>query len=144
MDIRETSLRLKRVQHAKQVAVDAALAGLGSSLAQWVVLRRIRTLPGASAHELAQAAFQTDQSFGVLARRLIERGLVERKPGRGRATMHTLTAEGEALLDRCEPVVIATLQQHFSALSEAELAQLDSLLEKTLRGLENSLDTASK
>lgn len=133
MDIRNLSLHLKHVQQTKQVAVDAALNAVGCSLAQWVVLRRIRALPGASAHELAQAAFQSDQSFGVLVRRVIERGLVERKPGKGRATMHTLTAKGEALLDRCNPIVVETLKAHFAGLTEDELGLLDALLEKALR-----------
>ncbi|MHA6688460.1 MarR family winged helix-turn-helix transcriptional regulator [Mesorhizobium sp. A556] len=141
MDIREISLRLKRVQQGKQSAVDAALSSLESSLSQWVVLRRIRTLPGASAHDLAQASFQTDQSFGALVRRLIERGLVARKPGRGRATMHTLSPKGEKLLDRCEPIVVATLRKHFSALSAEELLQLGQLLKKALQ--EPATDPAS-
>ena len=138
MDVREISVRLKRAQQGKQIAVDAALAGLESSLSQWVVLRRIRTLPGASAHDLAQSAFQTDQSFGALVRRLIERGLVARKPGRGRATMHTLTPKGEALLDQCEPIVVATLREYFSGLTDEELLQLGALLEKVLQTHESN------
>lgn len=133
MDFREVSICLKRVQQGKQLAVDAALSDLGCSFSQWVLLDRISAFPGASAHQLAQAAFQTDQSFGSLARRLIDRDLVKRKPGRGRATMHTLTPQGERLLVQCNPLVMSTLRQHFSALTAEEFQQFGALLQKIMR-----------
>lgn len=128
LDLREISLLLKQAQQRKQIAVDAALSGLDCSLAQWVVLRRIWAYPGESSHFLAMAAFQTDQAFGLMTRRLIERGLVVRQPGRGRVINHSLTAQGQKLLDACEPIVRDTLKVQFSSLNEDELQILGSLL----------------
>ena len=129
-DHREISLLLKQAQQRKQIAVDTALAKLQSSLAQWVVLRRIRTDPGASAHDLAQAAFQTDQSFGSITRRLIERGLVIREQGKGRSSAHHLSDAGRKLLEKCEPIVMATLRLEFAGLSEDELQVFGVFLAK--------------
>jgi hypothetical protein len=42
-------------------------------------------VPGASLHRLAQLTFQIDQSFGTLAARMADRGLIERVSGPGRA-----------------------------------------------------------
>lgn len=47
-------------------------------------LGRLRTLskrPGISAHALSELTFNSDQSFGTLAGRLVQRGLVERHAG---------------------------------------------------------------
>jgi len=131
-DIREISLLLKQVQQRKQAAVDEALAELQCTLAQWVILRRIDRYPGASAHTLAQSAFQTDQSFGAITRRLIERGLVIREQGKGRATMHRLSDEGENLLNASDPIVRGTLRTQFAGLDEGELQLFGDLLAKII------------
>lgn len=129
-DIREISLLLKQAQHRKQIAVDEALSALQCSLAQWVILRRISDHPGASAHALAQSAFQTDQAFGAITRRLIDRGLVIREQGKGRATAHRLSAEGEKLLAACDPIMRRVVREHFSGLNDDELELFGDLLAK--------------
>lgn len=128
LDVREISLLLKQAQQRKQFAVDAALAAHDCSLAQWVVLRRIHAYPGESSHYLAMSAFQTDQAFGLMTRRLIERGLVVRQPGRGRVITHSLTAKGQSLLATCEPIVFETLERQFAQLTKTELQTLGGLL----------------
>ncbi|HLS19299.1 MAG TPA: MarR family transcriptional regulator [Paracoccaceae bacterium] len=129
-DIREISLLLKQAQHRKQKAVDDALGELQCSLAQWVILRRIAAHPGASAHALAQSAFQTDQAFGAITRRLIDRGLVIREQGKGRATAHRLSSEGERLLEQSEPIVRRVVREEFSGLDDDELEVFGDLLAK--------------
>lgn len=49
------------------------------SVVQWDALRHLHQNPGASLHDLARLTFQTDQSFGSLAARMIDRGLIERR-----------------------------------------------------------------
>src|SRR6476619_4326567 len=90
---------IKQVQYRHQRALDARLATVGTTLAQWDALRAIARTPGASAHELALATFQGDQSFGTLASRLAAQHLIERRPGRGRRIEHHLTATGEQVLE---------------------------------------------
>src|ERR1043166_4841201 len=58
---------VKQVQYRHHRALDTALAGVNSALAQRDARRAIARDPGASAHALAVATFQSDQSFGTLA-----------------------------------------------------------------------------
>src|SRR2546429_1285268 len=95
--VNEVALPVKRVQHRHHRALSAALADLGISLVQWDTLRHLHRNPDASLHDLAQLTFQTDQSFGTLAARMVERGLIERLPGPGRAIRHRITEAGEAI-----------------------------------------------
>jgi DNA-binding MarR family transcriptional regulator len=132
VDLFRLGLQIKQVQQRKQVAVDAVLAPLGASFSQWIVLRIIAAHPGSSGHVLAQLTFQTDQSFGALVSRLAERGLVERTRGPGRSLLHRLTAEGFDLLERCDPLVAEALNDQFGILDDAELGQLQTILERVL------------
>lgn len=52
---------------------------------QWDTLRHLHRQRDASLHDLALLTFQADQSFGSLAVRMADHGLVERVPGSGRA-----------------------------------------------------------
>lgn len=126
--IREVALSVKRLQHRHHVALNAALAELGVSLVQWDALRHLEQHPGASLHDLAQLTFQTDQSFGALASRMIERGLIERLPGPGRAIKHRLTAHGQSVKQAGDSIVNGVIERSFAALSPEQLAQFGDLL----------------
>ena len=125
-------LLIKTVQHRHHRALDAKLAPLGVSLVQWSALREIDRHAGLSMHGLAELTFNSDQAFGTLATRLLRRGLIERRPGPGRVTIHRLTAKGETLLDQGRAPVLETLAKSFAALSEDERALLEGLLTKML------------
>jgi DNA-binding MarR family transcriptional regulator len=125
-------LSVKRLQMRHHRALDAGLAPLGVSLVQWDALRHLDENPGASLHDLAQLTFQSDQSFGTLASRMINRGLIERVPGPGRAVRHQLTDRGRALRNEGDSIVERVLQKSFATLSPAELATLDSILMRVL------------
>lgn len=129
----DVGLAVKRVQHRHHRALDARLAAeLGVSLVQWDALRHIDRNPGSSLHQLAELTFQTDQSFGALAGRLVKRGLVERVPGPGRALRHRLTPAGAELLRTGGAIVDGVLAESFQPLSAAELATLHTLLSRLL------------
>jgi DNA-binding MarR family transcriptional regulator len=130
--LRDVGLAIKRVQHRHHRALDARLAPHGVTLVQWDALCHISANPGASAHQLAQLTFQTDQAFGTLATRLVERGLIERREGDGRAIRHHLTREGETLMKQSTPVVERVLSESFSALSAHELEVLHKLVARVL------------
>jgi DNA-binding MarR family transcriptional regulator len=124
---------IKHLQSRHHRLLDARLIEIGTTLAQWDALRAIASHPDASAHRLAELTFQTDQSFGTLANRLVERGHVLRTPGRGRVIGHRLTPAGEAMLSRAAAVADATLAESFAPLSEAERQTLQALLERLLQ-----------
>ena len=91
----EVGLAVKRLQWRHHREASTRLATLGLSLPQWDVLRHLHENPEASLHALAELTFQTDQSMGALATRMIDRGLLERRTGAGRAVRHRITAAGD-------------------------------------------------
>ncbi|UOX90896.1 MarR family transcriptional regulator [Amycolatopsis sp. FBCC-B4732] len=128
----DVSLAVKRLQYRHHRALSRALAPLGLSLVQWDTLRHLHARPDASLHDLAVLTFQTDQSFGSLATRMAERGLIERVPGPGRAVRHRLTAEGARLRAEGQELVDAVAEASFREFSPEELDQLGELLGRAL------------
>ena len=89
---------IKRVQHRHHLRIDAGMAAIGTTLAQWDALRTIDSNPGASGHVLATLTFQTDQSLGALINKLVHQQLIDRHAGIGRSLFHTLTDQGRQML----------------------------------------------
>jgi DNA-binding MarR family transcriptional regulator len=125
-------LSVKRLQMRHHRALDAGLAPLGVSLVQWDALRHLDENPGASLHDLALLTFQSDQAFGTLAGRMINRGLIERVHGPGRAVRHRITDRGTSLRHEGDAIVERVLQESFATLTPAELSTLDSILLRVL------------
>jgi DNA-binding MarR family transcriptional regulator len=128
----EVALAVKRLQYRHHRALSRVLAPLGLSLVQWDTLRHLHRKPDASLHDLAVLTFQTDQSFGSLATRMADRGLIERIPGPGRAVRHQLTEEGARLRAAGQDLVDDVVEGSFRDLSAAQLDQLGELLDAAL------------
>jgi DNA-binding MarR family transcriptional regulator len=126
--LRDVGLSVKRLQMRHHRALNDELAALGISLVQWDALRHLDENPDASLHDLAQLTFQTDQSFGALAGRMIERGLIERVPGPGRAIHHRLTRKGRELRRAGDRIVDRVIARSFAPLTPAQLRTFDALL----------------
>ena len=126
--LQDVGLSVKRLQWRHHRAGNERLAGLGVSLVQWDVLRHLSKQPDASLHALAELTFQTDQSMGTLAARMIRRGLIERVPGPGRAVRHRLTAHGKEVHQAGAKVMDGVLAESIGRLSPAERAELHRLL----------------
>jgi len=129
----EVSLAIKRLQHRHHRALSHALAPLGLSLVQWDTLRHLHANPDASLHDLAVLTFQTDQSFGSLATRMADRGLIERIPGPGRAVRHRLTEEGERLRAAGQELVTGIAEKSLEDLTPTQVDQLGELLNLALK-----------
>lgn len=109
-------------------AAHAALAPFGISPARVTALALIRAQPGLDQSALGRALSINRASAMKLVNQLVERGLVERRPGRNlRSHALHLTAEGEAQL----PEMIARLRASEAPL----LADLDERERATLLGL---------
>ncbi|MFD1273493.1 MarR family winged helix-turn-helix transcriptional regulator [Streptomyces kaempferi] len=130
VDLETLGRAVKEAQYRHHRALDTRLAAVGTTLAQWDALRAIGRSPGASAHELAVATFQGDQSFGTLARRLAAQHLVERRPGHGRRIEHHLTEAGERTLEAGRAVAVEVLATSFAPLDEDERVTLLGLLRR--------------
>jgi DNA-binding MarR family transcriptional regulator len=134
----------KRVVNLFGVAVLAASDRTNAAIAE--VLGSGGAAPGALVHLAAYPGESTEALHRVLGisqpatvqvvGRLVDRGLVERRPGRDRRTqaLH-LTAEGRRvhaeLLQRRREALAGLL----APLSEAERERLEPLLEKVVSGL---------
>ena len=99
---------------------------------QWDTLRHLHRQPDASLHDLAVLTFQTDQSFGTLAGRMVDRGLIERVPRPGRAVRHRLTAEGDRLRVAGQELADRVVAESFAAMSDDQIDQLGALLDAAL------------
>jgi len=130
--LQEVGLAIKRVQARHHRALDTALLRIGISLVQWDAMRHLAANPGASLHDLAQLTFQTDQAFGTLAGRMVDRGLIARLSGPGRAVRHEMTAKGHKLLDEGSVLVDRVLVETRGVLGPRQLDALGGLLEQIL------------
>ena len=129
-DVLELGRAIKQLQNVNHRRLEIGLRGIDTTLAQWDALRAIDANPGASAHALAEETFQTDQSFGTLATRLIAKGLVERRAGNGRSLAHSLSQKGRDVLKQGSAIAGTVIEDTFKALSESERAQLLQLVRR--------------
>lgn len=132
--LQDVGLAVKRLQWRHHRTANERLAELGVSLVQWDVLRHLSQQPDASLHALAELTFQTDQSMGTLAARMIQRGLIERVPGPGRAVRHRLTPRGQQIRQDGAAIVDGVLAESVGALTPGELASLYRLLLRAAAG----------
>lgn len=132
MDIEKLGRAVKQAQYRHHRALETRLAEAGTTLVQWDALRAIARTPGASGRELASETFQGEQSFGTLATRLETRGLIERRPGKGRRVEHFITEAGEQVLAAGHPIARDVLSQSFAPLDEQERATLLELLQRVV------------
>ncbi|GGK97434.1 DNA-binding MarR family transcriptional regulator [Curtobacterium luteum] len=133
IDLAALGLTLKRAQYRNHRAAEQALKEqVGVTLVQWDALRAVDRMPHASGHDLALATFQSDQAFGALAGRLVDRGLITRRPGVGRRIEHALTEDGRAALEAGTRVTEGVLAELFAPLTEREHGLLAGLLAKLL------------
>ncbi len=142
--LQDVGLAVKRLQMRHHRALNVELAALGISLVQWDALRHLDQNPGASLHDLARLTFQSDQSFGALAGRMIDRGLIERVPGPGRAVRHRLTDKGRALRRAGDQIVERVLAASFAPLTPTQLVTFDTLLAQLLSPPDDAANGAQR
>jgi len=132
MSLQQTGLAVKRLQMRHHREANARLAALDVSLVQWDALRHLHENPDASLHDLAQLTFQSDQAFGTLAKRMIDRGLIVREAGPGRVLRHRLTEKGERVRVEGSRLLTAVLEASFAPLTPDERDTFARLLQKLL------------
>jgi DNA-binding MarR family transcriptional regulator len=94
---------LRQAQAATRLAMERALADLGVTPPQFVVLTMLRAYPGLSGADLARVAMLTPQTVGVIIRNLERDGAIKKSPHpiHGRVLQWTVTQRGAALLKQC-------------------------------------------
>ena len=94
---------LRQAQAAARLAMERALADLGVTPPQFVVLTMLRAYPGLSGADVARVALLTPQTVGVIIGNLERDGAIKKTPHpvHGRVLQWTLTPHGSNLLDKC-------------------------------------------
>ncbi|MDQ2090241.1 MarR family winged helix-turn-helix transcriptional regulator [Marimonas arenosa] len=100
---------------------------------QFAALTTIRENPGIDQASLAGTIAYDKATIGGVVDRLAAKDLILRAQSKTdrRARALTITPEGEALLDRVRPVVLALQDDILAGLDPAEKSQLLTLLTKT-------------
>ncbi|MEJ7689573.1 MAG: MarR family transcriptional regulator [Nocardioidaceae bacterium] len=125
-------LRLATTSKAVGRAFDDALIAVGGTLPTWLVLIALKTRPTANQRQLAdsvgiQGATLTHHLNGMERAGLLTR---RRDPDNRRMHVVSLTAEGEAAFHRMRAAAVAFDQRLRRGLDAADVAQLDSLLQR--------------
>jgi DNA-binding MarR family transcriptional regulator len=115
---------LRQAQAATRLTIERALAELGVTSPQFVVLTMLRAYPGLSGADLARVALLTPQTVGVIIRNLERDGAIRKTPHpvHGRVLQWTLTRRGATLLDKCRRHVQAVERRLVAGLSTASQA----------------------
>jgi DNA-binding MarR family transcriptional regulator len=124
---------LRQAQAATRLALERALAEIGVTPPQFVVLTMLRAYPGLSGADLARVALLTPQTVGVIIRNLERDGAIRKTPHpvHGRVLQWTLTRRGGTRLDKCrrhalglERRLMAGLPKHAQATIRRWLARV--------------------
>ena len=118
---------LRQAQAAARLTLERALADLGVTPPQFVVLTMLKAYPGLSGADLARVALLTPQTVGIIIRNLERDGAIRKTPHpvHGRLLQWTLTRRGLALLEQC--------RRHAKALERRLAAGLSVRVQSTVR-----------
>jgi DNA-binding MarR family transcriptional regulator len=123
---------LRQAQAATRLAMERALADLGVTSPQFVVLTMLRAYPGLSGADLARVALQTPQTVGVIIHNLERDGAIKKAPHpiHGRVLQWTVTRRGAALLEQCRRRTDAIERRLAAGLTTKEQAVIRRWLAK--------------
>ena len=128
---------LRQAQAATRLTMERALADLGVTPPQFVVLTMLKAYPGLSGAELARVALLTPQTIGVIIRNLERDGAIRKTPHpvHGRVLQWTVTKRGAALLDKCRRHALAIERRLAAGLSARTQVTVRRWLAKIAREL---------
>jgi DNA-binding MarR family transcriptional regulator len=118
---------LRQAQAATRLTMERALADLGVTPPQFVVLTMLKAYPGVSGADLARVALLTPQTVGVIIRNLERSGAIKKTPHpvHRRVLQWTLTRRGGNLLGEC--------RRHVRTLERRLMAGLSAKAQTTVR-----------
>ena len=130
---------LRQAQAATRLTMERALAELGVTSPQFVVLTMLRAYPGLSGADLARVALLTPQTVGVIIRNLERDGAIRKTahPIHGRVLQWTMTRRGMTLLDKCRRHVRSVERRLAAGLSATAQAAIRRWLSKIATDLQD-------
>lgn len=128
---------VKQVQQEVRSHLDGALARHDVTMASYAAMAALDEDPGLSNADLARRCFVTPQTMNRIVRDLAAEGRVVRSPDpeHGRIQRTELTRGGARLVARCRREVEAIHDRMLAELAPDEVAALQDLLQRCLRGL---------
>jgi DNA-binding MarR family transcriptional regulator len=129
---------LRQAQGAARLTLERALAELGVTAPQFLVLTMLKAYPGLSGADLARVALLTPQTVGVIIRNLERDGAIVKTPHpvHGRMLQWMLTPHGLDLLQKCRRHAQALERRLAAGMSEKELATIRRWLAKIAADLQ--------
>lgn len=129
---------LRQAQGAARLSLERALAELGVTPPQFVVLTMLKAYPGLSGADLARVALLTPQTVGVIIGNLERDGAIRKTPHpvHGRVLQWTLTPHGVTLLEKCRSHAHALEQRLADGTSARDLATIRRWLAKIAADLQ--------
>jgi MarR family transcriptional regulator for hemolysin len=138
-DERKKALAMKLTVIARQLWLefDQDAEKIGLTRAKWSVVAEANRDPGATQRSIATRLQVTDVTAGRLIDRLCAEGLLERheNPEDRRAYRVYPTEPAQPMLAKLQELATDHAREAFAGFAEAELAQLDALLESLARNL---------
>jgi DNA-binding MarR family transcriptional regulator len=130
---------LRQAQAASRLSLERALAGLGVTPPQFVVLTMLNAYPGLSGADLARVALLTPQTIGVIIKNLERDGAIKRSPHpvHGRMLQWTLTSRGLTALAKCRRYAMAQERRLAAGLNGKAEATVRRWLSKIAENLQD-------
>ncbi|TWH54883.1 MarR family winged helix-turn-helix transcriptional regulator [Dulcicalothrix desertica] len=130
-------INVYRASAVLESVLDAALAPIGITTAQWGSLRIIYENPGCSGADISRIAFVSPQAATTMLQRLEQAKLITRRPPkRGRVLETYLTERGEELLREGDNIVDETEARFFSNFTPSELHDFNEYLLRSIANLD--------
>jgi DNA-binding MarR family transcriptional regulator len=122
--------RFIRLHRRVSSAIAAELKALGLSIPQFDILSTLTEREGFTQQELAAQLYVTKGNVSGLVDRLVEAGLVERRPIPGDRRSHALhlTGAGRALAEHGIAAQEAYVRRTLGCLSRSDLAELNRIV----------------
>jgi DNA-binding MarR family transcriptional regulator len=130
---------LRQAQAAARLTLERALAELGVTPPQFIVLTMLKAYPGLSGADLARVALLTPQTVGAIIRNLERDGAIRKTPHpvHGRVLQWTLTWRGLMLLEKCRRPVMALERRLAVGLSPQSLRAIRRWLARIAADLQD-------
>jgi homoprotocatechuate degradation regulator HpaR len=124
-------VRLMRAREAVMIRIRPVLRAHGVTEQQWRVLCTVRDLEETEITVLAERVFLLPPSLSRIVRDLEARGLIARRPSARdqRRALVSIKAEGEALIHRVEPALLAVRLETLELCGAERLRVLAGMLE---------------
>ncbi|MBB5890420.1 MarR family winged helix-turn-helix transcriptional regulator [Kutzneria kofuensis] len=126
-----------RLDRALRLLIEDAVRPHGLTVPQYTTLSVLQRQTGLSNAQLARRAMTTPQSMSEVIAALTKAGLIRREadPAHGRIMRTELTPAGEAVLEKCEPLINEIEARMLTELSAGDRDRLPVLLRSCVRML---------